>query len=122
MESNHQFTRPGQVRADLPAPDACMQCGESLAMHALRALQEALDIPHPATTGDGEVRDKILAERVLHAVVFLSGILGPDRGSPREWALDYFRDRLAEHPATGYRTWDESVAESKALRAAGGAR
>jgi len=119
MESNHQFTRPGQVRADLPAPDRCMQCGEPLAVHALRAVLEALGIPHPATVGDGEAHDKILAERVMHTVVFLQSFL--DGGEP-DWSLGYFRERLAEHPAAGYRTWDEAVAELAARRAAGGAR
>ena len=108
MESNHQFTRPGQVRADLPAPDRCMQCGEPLAVHALRAVLEALGIPHPATVGDGEAHDRILAERVMHTVVFLGSFL--DGGEP-DWSLGYFRERLAEHPAAGYRTWDEAVAE-----------
>ena len=31
--SGHQFTRPGQVAPDLPAPDACMVCGQPEAAH-----------------------------------------------------------------------------------------
>jgi ADP-ribose pyrophosphatase len=110
--SGHTFVRPGVVRAGLPAADACMQCGESFAMHALRAVHEALDIPHAATVGDGEVRDKILAERMLDAVVFLSDILTDGRHPlGAEWALGYFREKLAEHPAEGYHTWNQAVAE-----------
>jgi hypothetical protein len=30
----HQFTRPGQVAPDRPAPDACMICGQPEAAHA----------------------------------------------------------------------------------------
>lgn len=29
----HPFIRPGQVAADLPAPDHCMQCGQAEATH-----------------------------------------------------------------------------------------
>jgi len=90
-----------------------MECGEPLATHALRAVLEALDIPHPATVGDGEVHDKILARRTMHAVVFLQNLLGEPAARP-EWELEYFRDKLAEHPAAGYRTWDEAVAELRA--------
>jgi hypothetical protein len=113
--AEHRFIRPGQVAPDRPAPDRCMVCGESFAMHALRAVHEALDIPHAATVGDGEVRDKILADRMLDAVVFLSDILTDGRHPlGAEWALSYFREKLAEHPAEGYRTWDQAVAELRA--------
>jgi hypothetical protein len=111
----HRFVRPGQVAPDRPAPDACMHCGEPFAAHALRAVLEALDIPHPATVGDGAVRDRILAERLMHTVIFLQGILS-DPVTPPEWDLDYLRDKLAEHPAAGYRTWDQAVAELRAAR------
>jgi hypothetical protein len=115
QQGAHAFVRPGQVAPDQPAPDKCIECGEPLAMHALRAVLEALDIPHPATVGDGEVRDRILGERVMHTVVFLRGLLTDltdDWAAARaERGLDYFRQKLAEHPAAGYRTWDELVAE-----------
>src|SRR5258708_10124585 len=29
----HPFIRPGQVRAELPAPDQCMKCGQPEAAH-----------------------------------------------------------------------------------------
>lgn len=122
MSACERFIRPGQVAPDRPAPDRCMQCGEPAAVHALRAVLDALDIPHPATVGDGEAHDRILHERVLHAVIFLRGALDDTRVTPFEWGLDYFREKLAEHPATGYRTWDEAVAETRARREAGGAR
>ncbi len=45
--------------------------------------------------------------------VFVDSIL---RDEPADVArsVAYLRDRLAEHPATGYRTWDEAVAEIRA--------
>jgi hypothetical protein len=39
--------------------------------------------------------------------------------------MAYLRERLAEHPAEGYKTWDERVIELEAARKAspvGGAR
>jgi hypothetical protein len=99
-----------------------MQCGDQAAVHALRAVLDALGIPSPATIGDGEIHDRILHERVLHAVIFLRGALVEARATPFEWGFDYFREKLAEHPATGYRTWDEAVAETRARHEARGAR
>ncbi|MFI5883398.1 hypothetical protein [Streptomyces sp. NPDC051554] len=67
----------------------------------LAAVLEALDIPSPATIGDGEVYDRILLDRVLDARVALAGVLR--RGDDPGWSADYLRVRLAEKPATGYR-------------------
>jgi hypothetical protein len=89
--------------------------GKPIAAQALEAVLEALAIPHPATVGDGEVHDKILADRTRHAVVFLQSFLDADRGELHpEWSLGYFREKLSENPPTGYRTWDEAVAERHA--------
>ncbi|MEU1805858.1 hypothetical protein [Streptomyces sp. NPDC019937] len=69
----------------------------------LRAVREALDIPHPATFGDSEQHGRVLTNRVMHTVVALHGVL--DRQTPGlgiEWTTDYLRARLAEHPPTGY--------------------
>jgi hypothetical protein len=86
----------------------------------LTAVLEALDIPHPATMGDEQVRDEILAVRVRHTVVFLQALVkGPETGLDPARLLAGFRERLAEHPATGYRTWDEAVAELRAKGEAG---
>ena len=71
----------------------------------LAAVLEALDIPSPATVGDGEVHDRILLDRVMHAKVALEGVL--QRGDEPGWSADYLRSRLAEKPATGYRVWGE---------------
>ncbi|WP_455360000.1 hypothetical protein [Streptomyces sp. SYSU K21746] len=67
----------------------------------LEAVLEAIAIPHPATTGDGEVHDRILADRVMHARIALENVL--NRGDDPGWSADYLRTRLTEHPATGYR-------------------
>ncbi|MEU1908132.1 hypothetical protein [Streptomyces hygroscopicus] len=70
----------------------------------LRAVLEALDIPHPATIGDSEVHARVLAGRVIHTVVALYGVLDEETPSLGiEWTTAYLRERLAEHPPTGYR-------------------
>lgn len=68
----------------------------------LAAVLEALDIPHPATIGDTETHDRVLNDRAMHTVIALRNILG---GDPMgiEWTTSYLRERLAEHPPTGYR-------------------
>lgn len=71
----------------------------------LAAVLEALDIPSPATVGDGEVYERILLNRVLDVRVALQGVL--QRGDDPGWSADYLRARLAEKPATGYRAWGE---------------
>ena len=93
-------------------------------LDALRAIREALDIPHPATVGDGEIHDAILKERVLHTVVMLGNIFPAD-GRPCAadvvpWSVEYLRARLAEHPAEGYRTWAEHMAELRDRQADAG--
>jgi hypothetical protein len=85
-----------------PAPAPAPRTGDR---DLLRAVLEALDIPSPATVGDGEVYDRILLDRVMDAVVALQGVLR--RGDDAGWSADYLRARLAEKPATGYRTWGE---------------
>lgn len=117
--SGHRFVRPGQVAQDRPPRDACMECGRPEAEHNLReameAVLEALDIPYAATVGDEAIRSPILHNRVMHAVIFLQSVLREDvPGYLAERGLPYFREKLAENPATGYRTWDEAVAELRA--------
>jgi hypothetical protein len=93
------------------------------ALDALEAVREALSIPHAATVGDDEIRTKILLERVGHTVVMLDSILRGEHPAPDAvWSIGYLRARLAEHPATGYKTWDERMAELEASKAQGGVR
>lgn len=68
----------------------------------LQAVLEALALPYPATVGDGEVYGRILKDRVMDARVALEGVL--QRGDDPGWSADYLRSRIAEKPATGYRT------------------
>ncbi len=77
---------------------------------ALALVHEAIAIPLPMTFGDGEVYDKILAKRTLHARTFL-GALGDRDTDEVRWDIAYLRARLSEHPATGYRSWDETTGE-----------
>ncbi|WP_063735602.1 hypothetical protein [Streptomyces sp. RTd22] len=70
----------------------------------LRAVLDAIDIPHPATFGDSEQHARILNARVMHATLAIRDAL--DAGRPSldiEWTTDYLRARLAENPPTGYR-------------------
>ncbi|MDQ0684843.1 hypothetical protein QFZ56_003806 [Streptomyces achromogenes] len=71
----------------------------------LEAVLEAVAIPYPATVGDGEVHDRILSDRVMHARVALEGVLR--RGDEPGWSAEYLRIKLAEIPATGYRAAGE---------------
>ncbi|MGA2826527.1 MAG: hypothetical protein ABSF03_10425 [Streptosporangiaceae bacterium] len=88
---------------------------------ALEAVREAIDIPHAATVGDAETRAKILDERLISTVIMLRNILGKDgRAVDVPWSVECLRARLAEHPAEGYKTWHERVAELERDRQAGG--
>jgi hypothetical protein len=89
-------------------------------LDALTAVRECLDIPHAATAGDEEKRTAILLERVGHTVVMLNSILHDEHPAPDiAWSVAYLRDRLAEHPPTGYRTWSERMAELDAAKDGG---
>ncbi|OQR64760.1 hypothetical protein B6E66_07320 [Streptomyces maremycinicus] len=76
----------------------------------LAAVLEAIDLPHPATTGGSEVHDRLLATRVVHARIALRNLLdnGPDLGPA--WTAKYLRERLTEHPVAGYVTVDQANA------------
>ena len=91
----------------------------ALLLDALTAVRDALDIPNAATVGDQETRDLILIERAGHAVVMLNGILGGGSHPDIPWSVAYLRARLAEHPAEGYKTWGERMAELDAAKAGG---
>lgn len=74
----------------------------------LAAVLEAIDIPHPATVGDTEAHDQLLTTRASHARIALRAVLddGPDLGPA--WNAAYLRERLAEHPITGYVTVEQA--------------
>jgi hypothetical protein len=86
-------------------------------LDALRAVLEAIDIPNGATMGDQEIRDRILIERVRHTKILLTSILGEDSVRDIPWSVSYLREQLAKHPAVGYRTWEEAMAELKQKQA-----
>ena len=101
--------------------DGSLSCEAS--RDALEAALEALDIPFAATVGDDEIRMKILEHRLGYTVVMLKSILREEYPTPdAAWSIEYLRDRLAEHPAVGYKTWDERVAELDAMKALDAAR
>jgi hypothetical protein len=84
----------------------------------LKAVLEARDIPCAATVGDEETCAVILAERAGHAVAMLRGILGEDATNDVSWSVADLWSRLAEQPATSYRTWDEAMAGLDVAKAA----
>ena len=86
---------------------------------ALTAVLEAVDIPHAATVGDQKTRDQILVERAGHTVVMLRSILCDEHPPDIPWSVAYLRARLAEHPAVGYKTWEQRMAELDAMKAGG---
>ncbi len=86
------------------------------ARDALAAVFEALDVPHGATVADQEARNCILVQRAGHARAMLAGILGGDTFDA-VWQVAYLRGRLAEHPAEGYTTWQQRMAELDAAQA-----
>lgn len=81
------------------------------AREALQVVLDALNIPNAATVGEQATRDKILVERAGHARAFLENILAENGIGDVPWGIAYLRDRLAEHPAAGYKTWEERMAE-----------
>ncbi|MER5467187.1 hypothetical protein [Streptomyces sp. NPDC002685] len=79
----------------------------------LVAVLEAIDIPHPATFGHQDAYDRLLNDRVMYARLALRSTpgdaeLGPAMGPA--WDARYLRDRLAQHPITGYVTVDQADA------------
>jgi hypothetical protein len=102
--------------------EAAAKASRDELLDALQAVREAIAIPQPATVGDGEVHDRILGERVMHARVMLDSVLRGDSYAGVAWNVEYLREQLAKHPAEGYKNWDERVAELEAALKDGGAR
>ncbi len=79
----------------------------------LAVVLEAIDIPFPATVGDGERYREALVERAMHARITLERVLAVhDPGLPLDLGFEvgYLRRKLAETPADGYMTWQAAVA------------
>ncbi|MEV7389520.1 hypothetical protein [Streptomyces sp. NPDC091215] len=71
----------------------------------LAAVLDAIDIPTPATLGDHEAFRVLLEDRVLDAIVALTGALGepPHSDWGLGWHTGYLRKQLAQKPPTTYR-------------------
>ncbi|HEY3714373.1 MAG TPA: hypothetical protein VGL39_07600 [Jatrophihabitantaceae bacterium] len=69
----------------------------------LAAVLDAIDLPHPATIGDGEIHDQVLKQRAMHAVISARTVL--ERPDGTSWDVAYLRERLAEHPTDSYAHW-----------------
>jgi hypothetical protein len=79
----------------------------------LAAVLEAINIPHPATYGGQDAHDRLLNDRVMYARLALRSTLDDAELSPAmgpAWDARYLRDRLAQHPVTGYVTVDQADA------------
>ncbi|MFG1856795.1 hypothetical protein ACGFJT_33515 [Actinomadura geliboluensis] len=70
------------------------------------AVLEALAIPFAATVGHEETRAKILDHRLSWTLSVLKNLAESD--ADLEWSLEYLRTCLAEHPPTGYVTYDQA--------------
>jgi len=83
----------------------------------LRVVVEALDIPDAACVGDEEIRRPILDDRTGVMLTSLKLMLdrGPDQADVA-WTAGYVRERLAQTPATGYRTdYAEVIADREGI-------
>ncbi len=79
----------------------------------IEVMIEAIDIPYAATTGDDEIRARILSQRMLVMLVSVKALFARD-GLTRDagWTVGFIREQLAKFPATGYRTeYAEVIAE-----------
>lgn len=84
---------------------------------ALVAVREALDIPHAATAGDEEIRQRIFDRRLIQVTTMLRFVLDEDDADVA-WHVAYMRGEVAKFPATGYRTWEEAADERAASKEA----
>ena len=87
------------------------------ARELLATVLEALDIPHAASKGNGEIRAEILAERLLYTVVSLRSLAEGNfahTAAPVAECMGWLREHLAEHPPTGYVTYEQAQERIKA--------
>ncbi|MEU7743344.1 hypothetical protein [Nonomuraea sp. NPDC049158] len=96
-----------EVLAVVDAYDRVRVENEQL-LDALRAVLEALDVPHAATIGGEETRCRVLGRRTVHAVIALRALAEPN--ARMDWEIADLRERLAEHPPTGYVTQEQAQA------------
>lgn len=73
----------------------------------IRALLDAIDIPHPATIGDADAYRAVLDRRLGLAVIVARAALteGPDSVA---WNTAYLRRKLEALPPTGYRYYADT--------------
>lgn len=81
-------------------------------MDLLRAVHEALDLPHAASLDGEKTRDEILRRRLMYVDSVLSCVL--DDYIHLAAIARFLRDRTAEYPAAGYVTQEQAMAEVKA--------
>jgi hypothetical protein len=90
----------------------------------LGVVLAAIDIPYPATLGDTERYQEVLAERVMHTVITLRHVLGREGTLPVDvpWATADLREQLAAHPPAGYKTgpWPGAPVDASHQDARGG--
>lgn len=75
----------------------------------LDAVLDAIDIPYPATTADDETYRTILDRRLSLAVIVARAALA-ENPADYGWNADYLRQKITQHPATGYRHYADKEA------------
>lgn len=80
----------------------------------IETVHAAIALPYAATTGHERTRAEILGHRLLATKVALESLLDRDSAAELPGILQHLRDTLAEHPATGYVTYDQAVARMAA--------
>lgn len=106
-----EFPTPRGLSAETvthPSPDA---------RELLATVLEALDIPTAASEANGKIRSAILAERLLYTVVALRSLAEgtfADTAAPVTECMGWLHTHLAEHPATGYVTYEQAQKRMRA--------
>ncbi|MEU0001515.1 hypothetical protein ABZ069_31815 [Streptomyces microflavus] len=72
----------------------------------LDAVLDAIDIPRWATVGDEDAYRAVLDRRLGLAVIVARAALAEEPDSIA-WNTTYLRRKLAEHPPTGYRAYQD---------------
>ena len=75
----------------------------------LDAVLDAIDIPQPATIGDTDGYQVALDRRASLAIIIARAALA-DAPADIGWNADYLRQKIAEHPPTGYRSTKDAEA------------
>jgi hypothetical protein len=113
--TSHPFVRPGQVRPDLPAADACMACAQPEADHAVRPDSGGW-ISGPALPGPESPADLLDRLRAAHPAWTINaphplGLWSAEWRSDDHRAIHYIVCRTAVELAARLEAVDPEVQE-----------